>query len=384
MGAKLGILVAALAVIGAHYSLSSRVSIHDTDAAISASQYQVLARNASVTGFERAKQHLASSFSSTSLSGEVEGIEYTTDIYVAGDRAHITSTTAYPDPRAEEDQEYVLTAEYERSSTSGSGSSVPAYMNFALIANDDLRLSGNAGATHIYSRGAGSSELNASIHTNGDLTVNGKGNERMKGFGTYSGSASGKHRNTKFQPNHNPDGKSSTYQADAIEIPELNIPAMVGEWTPDITLSSTRLSGIQLYPGTKNNPAIVYSPGDLEISGLIEGYVVFLVDGDVTVKGNTTVGLANLLGKDESTVAVYASGDFDMSGGADFWGQVMVNGDFTMGGNAKLYGSATVGATAWMHGTPDIYYREASNTLTKVLEPSSEEVSIELVAYAEF
>lgn len=384
MGAKIGILVAALAVIGAHYSMNSRLSVYDTQAVVSESQYEILARNAALSGYERAKQHLADSFTSTSLTGEVSGTSYTTDIYVVGDMAEVVSTTAYPDPRAEDDKEYKLKAAFERTSTSGGQESVPAFMNYALVADDDLRLSGNAGATHIYSNGPGSSELNANIHTNGDLSVNGKGNERMKGFGTYAGSASGKHRDTKFQPNHNPDGKGNTYQAGTVAIPTLDIPAIAGEWTPDINLATNRLSGIQVYPGTRDNPAIVYAPGNLEISGIISGYVVFLVDGDVTVGGNTTIGLSGHLGTDESSVAVYASGDFDMSGGSDFWGQVMVNGDFTMGGNAKLYGSATVGSTAWMHGTPDIYYREASNALTQVLGSNNVETAIELVAYSEF
>lgn len=384
MGAKIGILVAVMAVVGANYSMNSRVSVHDSSTAISNAQYQVLARNAALTGFERMKQHLSTSFSSTNLTGTVDGIAYSTTVKVAGDVARITSIGNYRGPRSGDQETYIIKSEFTRTAGTASKAELPAYMNYALLAEDDLRLSGNAGAAYIYSSGAGSSELNANFHTNGDLTVNGKGNARMQGFGTYVGSASGNHRNTKFQPNYNPNGESHTYRAGSVDIPEIDIAAITSQWIPDYTINNGSVSGIQTFVGTRDKPAIVHVPGNLDISGMISGYVVFLVDGDVTVSGNTTVGTSGYLGSDESSVAVYASGDFDMSGGADFWGQVRVNGDFTMGGNARLYGSATSRGSAWLHGTPDIYYREASNALTQVFESKSGAPSIEMTAYAEF
>jgi hypothetical protein len=206
----------------------------------------------------------------------------------------------------------------------------------------------------------------------------------MKGFGTYSGSSAGKHINTKFQPNYNPDGLGNTHQADRVEIPRIDVGSILVEWTPDHTITSGSISGTQDFGGTKNRPAIVYSPGDLTISGSISGFVVFLVEGDITVTGNTTAAVPGDSDTDESSVAFYGEGGFDMSGGQEVWGQIMVNGDFEMGGSARLYGSATTGSTAWLHGTPDISYREASAALTQVLGPAPKAESVEMVAYAEF
>ena len=176
MGAKIGRLVAVMAVVGANYSMNSRVSVHDSSTAISNAQYQVLARNAALTGFERMKQHLSTSFSSTNLTGTVDGIAYSTTVKVAGDVARITSIGNYRGPRSGDQETYIIKSEFTRTAGTASKAELPAYMNYALLAEDDLRLSGNAGAAYIYSSGAGSSELNANFHTNGDLTVNGKGN----------------------------------------------------------------------------------------------------------------------------------------------------------------------------------------------------------------
>lgn len=383
MGAKLGILVATLAVIGSHYSMSSKLSIADTSSTISNSQYEVLARNAALTGFERAKQRLATSFSSTSLEGTSESISYSTEVSVSGDVAKITSTGIYHEAN-EEEKSYVIKAEFDRSGGGVLPGSTPTYMTYALLAEESLELSGNGGAAHIYVPGVGGATLNANFHTNGDLDVSGKGNARIKGFGTYSGSASGKHRNTKFQPNFNPAGLDHTLPASPIEIPSVDVADILTRVTPDVSLPLGILSGTQAFTGTQDNPTIVHVPGDLTIHGLISGYVVFLVEGNITVVGNTLAGYTGNLGKDESSMAFYGMGDFTMQGNTEAWGQILVNGDFTMGGNSLVYGSVTVGGKAWMHGTPDIYYREASETLTEVLEPTPLATDIRMVAYGEF
>ena len=384
MGAKLGIVVAAMALIGAHYTMNSRQSISESGSRISDAQYEVLARSAALTGFERAKQSLASSFSPGEITGDVDGISYRTTTTISGNIARVVSTGTYSGVRSDSSRTYEIIAEFEQGSSTTTTSPLPDFMGYALLADDDLRLSGSAGTTHIYSSAPGAANLNANVHTNGDLTVNGKGSDRMKGFGTYSGSASGKHRNTKFQPNYNPDGLDHTYQSASVSIPTIDVSAIASSWSPDYTITSGTISGAQSYGGTRDNPAIVHVPANLDISGTISGYVIFLVEGDITVRGNTTVGSSGYSGGDESSVAFYGEGDFDMTGGSDVWGQVVVNGDFEMGGNARLYGSAVTGSGAWMHGTPNIYYREASAALTQVFEPAPSSGAIEMVAYGEF
>lgn len=384
MGAKLGILVAVMAVIGSHYSMSNKLSIADTSSTIADSQFEVLARNAALTGFERAKQRLATSFTSTSLSGTAESVSYATDVVVSGDVAEVTSTGVYQKDHGATPSSYVVTAKFDRSGGGLLPGSTPSYMTYALLAEESLTLSGNGGAAHVYVPGVGGATLNANVHTNGDLTVQGKGNARIRGFGTYSGSVSGKHRNTKFQPNFNPAGLDHTLPANPIEIPSVDIPDILSRITPDVQLPLGILSGTQVFPGTPDNPTIVHVPGDLTIHGLISGYVVFLVEGSVKVVGNTLAGFTGNLGKDESNMAFYAAGDFVMQGNTEAWGQILVNGDFTMGGNSVVYGSVTVGGKAWLHGTPDIFYREASQTLTEILEPTPLGSDIHMVAYGEF
>ena len=364
--------------------MNSRLSIADTSAGISESQYEVLARNAALAGFERAKNGLASSYTSNNFTGTVEGVEYNTSVTVVGDVAKIVSSGSFMGARTGSAKNYHIRSEYSKSGGTTVTSPLPEYMEYALLAEGDLRLSGNAGASYVYSTDAGNGSINANMHTNGDLSVNGIGNERMQGFGTYAGSASGKHIDAKFQPRNDPDGLGNTHQSGSVSIPTVDVGAIVAEWSPDYTISSGSISGAQVYAGTRTAPAIVHVPGNLTISGTISGYVVFLVEGDITIAGNTQVGTTGYSGTDESSIAFYGEGGFDMTGGSDVWGQVLVNGDFETGGNARLFGSVTTGSTAWMHGTPDIMYREASNALTQVLAPAPVAGTPQMVAYAEF
>ena len=283
---------------------------------------EVLARNAALAGFERAKNGLAGSYSSNSISGEVNGVEYTTIVTVAGGTAKVVSSGSYKGSRTGSSKNYVIRAEFSTSGGTTSTSPLPSYMSYALLAEDDLRLSGNAGAAYVYSTDPGNGSINANMHTNGDLSVNGQGTERMSGFGTYVGSPGGKHIDTKFQPRHNPDGLGNTHQAGTVGIPAVDVGAIVSEWAPDYTISSGSLSGAQVYSGTRTNPAIVHVPGNLTISGTISGYVVFLVEGNITISGNTQVGTTGYSGTDESSIAFYGEGGFDMTGGSDVWGQV--------------------------------------------------------------
>ncbi|MBT8399696.1 MAG: hypothetical protein KJO98_04410 [Rhodothermia bacterium] len=377
MGKAALLAIAAFAAMSALYTGNTKRGLMKASERVANHQYETIARSAAVNGFNLAKQALAESFASRNFGGQFERANYDVTISVSGNRAIVTSIGDLPNASGDQST-YRLRGEFFRSTSAPSAASeVPEFMNYALLSEGDLRVSGNAGTASVYAGG----DLNANFHTNGDLEVNGKGNKRIQGFGTYSGSASGTHRNTKFQPAHNPDGADHTSYAASVEIPEFDVSEYAAFATT--TSESTILSGV-LAGGTRDEPMVWLINGDLTVNDVvIDGYVAFLVTGDIDVNGNATVGSSGYSAGDESSIAFYGGGDVNITGGAQVWAQMYSEGDFELGGGADLYGSATSLSTAWLHGNPEIHYREASPALTTIWNGTPGGTQIRMTSFFE-
>ncbi len=196
MGKAALIAIAAFGAMSTVYSNSSKTGMLRASERVANLQYETIARSAAVNGFNLAKQALSESFASRTFTGRFDRATYGVEISVSGNRAVVVSVGDVPNASGD-DASYRLRGEFLRETLAAQmADEVPPFMAYALMSEDDLRMSGNAGSAPSTSGG----DLNANFHTNGDLEVNGKGNERIHGFGTYAGSASGKHRDTKFQP----------------------------------------------------------------------------------------------------------------------------------------------------------------------------------------
>lgn len=368
---KLALLaVVVFSTLGALTAMHRTGGLMDASERVADKQYEVLARNAALAGFNRAKQGLADSFSDGTVSGEADGVSYSVTVSVAGDNAVVTSTGTTTGSNGE-DIDYEVRAEFTRV-VSGIPADPPAFMTFGILSQDDLVLRGDIeGGIDV--QGDEASELNANMHTNGNLTVMGN-SARVEGFGTFVGSGSGHLANT-FNPNYNPAGLDDAYQASAVDIPLVDIPTWMSNVSADRNSpSSVVLSGEYSDGGTRNNPFVWLINGDLNVTSdaVINGYTMFIVDGSVEFNGDLTVGDSGYEGPIESSIAVYSSGGIDFTGNQEIEAQMYSEGDVIMGrGTPVLRGSITTRSMVEFRGTPDILYRPASPALTTNWVPAS-------------
>ncbi|NNE35699.1 MAG: hypothetical protein HKN13_10705 [Rhodothermales bacterium] len=382
MGKALMVLVAGFVVASAFYSTSRTDSVNDSSAKISDHQYEVLAREAALKGYEVAKQELASDFSGGQLTGSFEGGSYSTTIAVNGSTASIASMGTMTGSGGEP-IEYTVQAEYEHLS-SALPLNPPSFMDYALLADEDLELGGRI-LTEVLVTGDDGAELNADMHTNGDLRISGN-KVSVQGFGTYVGSGHASPSGAlqgSFQPNHNPTEGATAIRTSAVDLPTFNMSQYLAKVEADQTNLGAVLSG-SYELGTRENPFVWHIDGDLTTLGntTIDGYAIFLVDGNIDLTGNVVVGDSGYEGADESSTAFYASGDIELGGNTKFYGQFYANGNLRLHGTPRIYGSLTTAGVATLSGTPKIYYRKASPGLTTIWQ-DREDIS-RLVAYSEW
>lgn len=382
MGKALMVLVTGFVLAGAVYSSSRSASMQDSLGQVSDHQYEILAREAALKGYEMAKQSIASSFSATEFQGAYGGGTFTTTISVNGTTASIASLGQMTGTDGE-DVDYTVKAEYKQVS-SVLPSDPPGFMDYALLAEEDLNLNGNI-LTQVLLTGEAAAELNANMHTNGDLHITGN-SVRVQGFGTYVGSGHASPNKAllgSFEPNYNPTSEDGAHIAETIELPVFNMPDYLSSVTPTATNTGLVLAGDHTL-GTRENPHIWYVDGNLTSTGgaSIDGYVIFLVDGDINITGNMIAGNSGYDGNDESSMAFYASGEITLGGNVQIYGQMYANGNLTLHGTPRIYGTLVTAGEALLSGTPKIYYRSASPALTTIWQ--TRENGSELAAYSEW
>jgi hypothetical protein len=377
MGKLLILALVGFSLFGTLYSASIQSSLHQSQERSSEFQYETLARNTALAGYIQARQRLADAFASDTFSGTFEGGVYEVEVVVNGDHAVVEATSTVEDYTGSP-VSFTIDAEFERSGEA-SLLPVPTYFTYALLADQDITMGGNEGIAAFLHDGVGSeNELNANVHTNGDLDVNGTGNRRVLGFGSYVGTGTGK-LNQKFVPNYNPDNLPVTAPAAAVTIPAWDLSTFSENAVIDqVSTGNVTLSGTLNLGGTRGDPYIWLVKGGLDATGstVINGYVVFLVEGSASL--NSVVAGSGYSGN-ESSIAFYVKGQTSIQGNTEVWGQFYSLGDFTLGGNPTIYGSITAAGNLSVKGNPTILYRSASPALTTVWQ----EPSIRLVAYNE-
>jgi hypothetical protein len=363
MGKLALIAVVAFTGLGAYMSLSRQAGTMGSSGELADKQYEVLARNAALVGFNRARQALADSFTDQNFSGDEDGASYEVTVDVVGTRAVVNSVGSMAGAR-EAEVDYSIRADFTRT-LGPPPPDPPAFMDFAILAEQDITLRGDmTGAIDV--TGDEASELNANLHTNSSLIVKGS-SARVAGFGTYTISGTGKLSET-FNPNYNPTDLTDAYQANRVEMPEVDIPT----WMTNLTAGRTSPEGVSLSGeysdgGTRDNPFIWVVEGDLNVAGntVINGYTMFIVDGDVNLGSNLIAGESGYDGAGESSIAIYSSGNIDIGGNRQVEAQMYSGGSTIFGiGTPIVRGSITTRSEVEFRGTPDILYRPASPALT--------------------
>ncbi|HET6569473.1 MAG TPA: hypothetical protein VFG50_16005, partial [Rhodothermales bacterium] len=303
MGKVALLAIGAFVIMSAYYGMGTRTQLLAADEQIAQHDYQVVLRNAAMSGFNRAKQELVQSFTGTSFSGPFEDANYNTSVMAnpVTKIADVTSTGWMYDPSGKLLQ-YQIIAKIRLLETTSTDTTVvlpaapPKFMQYALITEENLTLNGNVDveAVPIEIEGKESAAYNANIHTNGDMTVNGR--VTVRGFGTYRGTnlinPNDPHR--FFKPYDNSSGDDVLKRlTEDVEIPlaSMNPDSLNAKFPPDVqTVGDTTLDGNLNFKamaspgdgagrGTREHPYILYVNGDLTLNGDVEmdGYGIILV-----------------------------------------------------------------------------------------------------------
>ncbi|HMB93451.1 MAG TPA: hypothetical protein VKP65_21545, partial [Rhodothermales bacterium] len=353
---------------------------------------------AALAGHNHAVQNLADdllkatpAFDAGTISGSFDGSEYRCTTSLIGLSRARVECAGWARSNDTDSVLFNIHSEYEMAEiTSGIAESAPDFLNYAVLSEDNLAMNGNitGDICEICVDGTEAMTLNADMHTNGNLHVTGN-SASVRGFGTYGTYGSSnptKALDNTFQPYYNPSGANSTHRAETINIPALNVPVMALAMEPDsVTNGDAVLSSDIDFGGTREDPYIWHIKGDLTASGnaQVEGYVMFLVDDDVTFSGTVDAGeFDGYEGGDESSVAFYVGDDVFFSGTVEVWGQIFAGDALSFQGTPDVYGSITANSVSF-GGTVSIFYRPASPGLTTYWN-SETNTRLRRLAYSEF
>jgi hypothetical protein len=383
MGKAALMAVGAVVLIAAYYSFGTQSNVMATNAKVAEHQVEVLARGAAIMGYNRARQNLATSFAAQSFSGSYETADYVTTVTLAGlDHVRIRSVGTATDGMGNE-KVVTVEAEIMKELFSELPPEAPPFMQYALMAENNISLQGTMNAD-IFVTGDESNTLNANVHTNGSLSV--EGNVSVNGFGTYVGNFTKQGNKQFFNPNYNPTNAAVTQRTARVNIPSVDAAFLAANANvSQVTVGNLAVSSSMTLGGTRENPFIWYVTGDLTLNGgaKFDGYVLFLVGQDVYVSGGVSAGDSQLEGGDESTLGVYAGRDIHLSGNSTLYGQIMAGRNVSFGsGTSDIYGNVVSSGSALFAGTPRIHYRRASPALTTVFDPN--QVRYRLLSYNEW
>lgn len=401
MGKAALLAISGFIVVGAVYSFGTSQSTLATEKRVADFQYETLAKNAAQVGHNRAEKILAQqvhggSYGPVGINATYDGMPYTVEATWTGDEVSVKSTAT---ARKGEDDEltYWMRSRYKKETvaTSAIADQAPKFMQYAILADSTIELDGNVSAETdkaFTAEGDGDNPLNANIHSNTGIDVDGNA-ASVRGNGTTDGDVNAK------------EGIFDPYDCSDCD--------GVSEETPDVTIgdegnvfdaaahvdtlggadkTSSGSNGIVQVTGNddlptlndnnREDPFIWHVKGRLEITGdvTIPGYVLIVVEDGFKIAGNVTIGEVNYDASVESNFGIYAegTGTIDQSGNSELNGQIFAEGDMDIdvGGNADIYGSITTRGAVTLHGTPTLHYRPASPALTDAWDEVTTQVKL--------
>ena len=387
MGKAALLIVGATLVLGSMYAFGAKDEVRQADERLSTHQFEVLSRNAALAGYNVAKQELSENFTgaAAAMNGTYSGSTYNVAISRSSNIARVISRgiSTMADGRQ---ITFTVQADIERELISIIREEAPPFMRYALITQNNLGLDGNV-LTDLYLEGNAANTLNANMHTNGSLFINGN-SVVVRGFGTYVTTASSSPSTAllnSFRPYYNPTNAPVVQRVPTVDIPLFDAAEMADNVNVDNTTASVALSGTYDLGGTREDPYVWVVNGDLSASGgvTINGYTLFIVTGNASLAGNVQAGQTGYTGPDESSVALYTAGSVNLSGSARFYGQIFCGTTVTFStGSPTVYGSVATRGGASFRGSPRIYYRVPSPALTTVFEDP--EIRLNLISYSEY
>ena len=360
MGKLLVLLVLAASAAGLHHALSVNGWVKEATVQSSVQGQEILARTAALTGWARAKQALMTSFTSTTITGSNDGTAYTTTATVTGDRALVISAGRLPWPGRSGETTYKIAYTIRKVTLSPR----PVFMNYAIMAGGDMAFSGSADLVRNGISDATRDTAMVAVHTNGRLSA-GTGTF-VRAFGLYAGaSATGA---SNFQPAYNPQGLAAVRLVPPISIPPV-VPDSIAlrEGGVDVTYpAGTRLTNVTLPGGPRDNATVYRILGNGVLTNVtVNGYAVFVIDGNATLAGTVQGIPAGYSGPQESALALYTPNNVTVGQNSIVYAQTVAGGKVTFGGAADIYGSIVVGGNYSQGGDARVHYRPTSPGLTQ-------------------
>ncbi len=362
-GKGLLVMIAAFGISFAYYNSARFKAMIETTGQAADYQYEALARESAKTGFAMARQAMANGEDGGVYEGQSPDGTYRTVLSSAGSRYRIESQARFRDSRAMPIV-WKIYAEYERQPYA-TPEHVPPFLDYSMMSGGSLTL---AGTPDVDLSGFGYEE-NANVHTNSTLHISGK-KVKISGFGTYGEgvtSSPSDALDVAFTPQVNDYDRPPAHQVDPIEIPEFDLASYLAMVETDMISGPITLDGTYALGGTRLDPYIWYVQGDLDAAGdvQLDGYVMFLVDGDIRMSGNVSAGMESE-GRSESNLAFYSSGNITFTGNVELYGQFFADGVFEVNGTPNIYGSVTARGATSLKGTPQFNYVKASPALAQI------------------
>lgn len=394
MGKFLLIFAMSVTVLGAFYAASDQQADRETTARVARDQQTLLARNAALAALDQAEQLLADDFKTYgNMRSTYEGIDFEVKATVKKRNVAVVRATATAEGRDGTNVEFHVRAEYERRPWPRISDEPPNFMQFMVMSDENIEITGSSEGYEYVPADGSTAPANVNLHANGYIDVNGASAD-FHGFGTYTLGVLPSLTKAKkiFDPNDNPTGSESVYQAVEVPMPELDIEAMAAELVVDsVSTGSVNIAGLAYLPlgafvSTREDPFIWYIEGNLLFSSDIEipGYVMFLVKGSVSFEADVTTPPTSIDGEDESTVAYYVGGVTKIAGNEEIWGQIVTKDtNVSATGSPKLYGTLASLRTLSFSGSPTLYHRKASPALTTYWQGGNNDRLVR-IAYSEW
>jgi hypothetical protein len=226
----------------------------------------------------------------------------------------------------------------------------PSFLNYALLTGGNLTITGNFNVTS-------PTGVNANVFSNGSTTITGSGS--VAGFVNYTNNLTTTgFDKSKIIPPLNPNSLPAYAQAAAVPIPTFD-PNYFKNIAVKTYAPGTSLTGVTIPLGTKAFPTIIYSNGDLTLTGVtFTGYGAICVNGNLTLTGNNKSLTNDPTG---SPLALYVVGNTTATGNSDF--NLFAMGGFTQTGALTIKGSLIAKNATTLTGGINIAYYPAVPTI---------------------
>jgi hypothetical protein len=394
MGKAMLIIVIAAVYTGGYLAFSDKRTQVETTAEQAEDEFKILARNAALTGLNRAEQALANDFGVfEDMEGTHEGSSYTTSSSASGTEIVVLSTATVT-TREGADVTFNVRAVYASVPAPAIPDEPPPFMRGLIMSDGDIELNGTPEGYAYMPTDGSEGVMSADVHTNGYLDVKGT-SAYFEGIGTYVEGALKDEDwvSQAFQPVYNPTQSKTAFESQKVEIPDIDPALLAITMEADsVTEGSVIVSGVGDIPpmtGTRDDPYVwhISEGGSLFIEDdvQIDGYFIILVDGDVELGGNVTVTPLSYDGEDETSVAIYAGGTVTLTGNAEIWAQIYAGEvEVEAKGTPTFYGGIVSSGQVIFRGTPKIYHRKVSPALTEPWNVESSAMVLQRVSYSEW